>query len=331
MTWVLGGLLARPALETTMRLLNIVRIAHIQPEPPSERWLIEKLWGWPAVGLIGGSPKSLKSWLALEMAVAVASGQACLGHYAVHKRGPVLFYAAEDTASEVRRRVASIALARNVPFESLSVGLIVEPILRLDNSDDREAIDATLAKIRPRLLVLDPLVRIHSADENSSAEMSELLGFLRQLQRKHQVAIILVHHMRKSSANQPGQALRGSGDLHAWTDSAIYLLKRKDELVMHIEHRTNAAPSPMVVQLGPRPVHIEISDPSESTDTSCEKANQAIDARVLAILDRTPATRGTLRQNLRIRNETLGAALDRLEDKGRIIRANGAWACVPAG
>jgi hypothetical protein len=264
------------------------------------------------------------------MAVAVASGTPCLGRYPVHKRGPVLVYAAEDSAPAVRRRVNSIALARGVQLESLPMGLIVEPVLRLNSPSDRAAIEATIEKVRPRLLVLDPLVRIHSADENSSAEMSELLGFLRQLQRKHQVAIILVHHMRKASASQPGQALRGSGDLHAWTDSALYLLKRRDELVMHVEHRANAAPSPIAVRLASPPVHIEVvRDLSEPGDAPVPQGNQIIDQRVLQVLDREPATRTRIRESLRIRNETLGAALDRLEDDGRIVRANGAWARVP--
>ncbi len=315
-----------------MRLLNVVRVAHIQPDPPNDRWLIDKLWGWPAVGLIGGCPKSLKTWLALELAVAVASGHPCLGRYDVHKRGPVLVYAAEDSAPAVRRRVASIATARNVPLESLAVGLIVEPILRLDSDDDRRAIEATVAKIKPRLLVLDPLVRLHSGDENSSSEISELLGFLRQLQRKHQVAIVLVHHMRKSSASQPGQALRGSGDLHAWTDSALYLLRQKGELVMHVEHRANATPSPVVVRLATLPCHLDVVRPLNNTedDGSSAVKRQDVAGRVLALIEREPATRGRIRQSLRIRNETLGTALSSLEDSGHIVRANGAWARVPS-
>jgi len=53
-------------------------------------WLIDQLWTAPAVGIIGGNPKSYKTWLALEMAVAVASGSACLDSFAVPSAGPVL-------------------------------------------------------------------------------------------------------------------------------------------------------------------------------------------------------------------------------------------------
>src|SRR5204862_15615 len=75
-----------------------------------------------------------------------------------------------------------------------------------------------VARVRPRLLLLDPLVRLHQLDENSSQEVSNLLGYLRALQREHDLAVALVHHTSKRAHARHGQALRGSGDLHAWTD-----------------------------------------------------------------------------------------------------------------
>ena len=71
--------------------LRVVRAAQI-PEPSAEQhpWLIEPLWTSGAVGLIGGAPKSGKTWLALELAVAVGSGCRCLGHFAVGRPGTVL-------------------------------------------------------------------------------------------------------------------------------------------------------------------------------------------------------------------------------------------------
>ena len=53
--------------------LQVLRVAEIREQPADEpHWLIEPLWGCGAVGVIGGSPKSCKTWLALEMAVAVS-------------------------------------------------------------------------------------------------------------------------------------------------------------------------------------------------------------------------------------------------------------------
>jgi hypothetical protein len=194
-----------------MNPFPVVRVAHIKIVEDQDPWLIRGLWGREAVGFVGGTPKSLKTWMALEMCVAVASGSPCLGRFAVTQPGHVLLYAAEDAAEDIRHRVEGIARARRLDFERLAVGLITEPILRLDLPEHQLRLADTVAKIKPRLLVLDPLVRLHRGDENSASDVSGLLGFLRLLQREHHLAIVLVHHIRKANASQPGQALRGSG------------------------------------------------------------------------------------------------------------------------
>jgi hypothetical protein len=57
---------------------------------------------------------------------------------------------------------------------------------------------------------------------------------LRALQRECRVAIALVHHVRKNGSprGQDGQSLRGSGDLHAWGDSNLYLRRRERQMVL---------------------------------------------------------------------------------------------------
>lgn len=305
--------------------LPVVRVAQVQAAPAAQRWLIQDLWGDQAVGCIGGTPKSLKTWVALELATAVASGRHALGKFAVPGGvAPVLLYAAEDSAAAIRDRVAGIATARGIAIERLPLGLITQDGLRLDLPHHRERLSATLAKIRPRLLVLDPLVRLHRGDENSSAEISELLGFLRTQQREHQVAIMLVHHVRKSAAGQPGQSLRGSGDLHAWGDSNLYLLRNNGKLLMHAEHRSHPAPPPFDVALTgdpPRVVVQGVVDPEQGE----------LPERILTALAKEPLTRTQLRDRLAIRNETLGAALTSLEADGRLLRVDGRFAVpVPA-
>lgn len=305
--------------------LPVVRVSAVQAVPVAHRWLVQDLWADEAVGVVGGSPKSYKSWLSLELALAVASGRPALGRFPVRAGGSghVLVYAAEDSAAAVRERVAGLAEARGVAFDKLAMGLITVDSLRLDRPDHRDRLRATLAKIRPRLLVLDPLVRLHRADENSSAEISELLGWLRAWQREFRVAILLVHHVRKSATGQPGQSLRGSGDLHAWGDSNLYLLRERGRLVLHAEHRSNPVPPPFAIELGGDPPRLVVTP----TDTGAP--DRALAERVLQALTRQPLTRTELRERLHVRNETLGAVLDHLEAEGQILRVDGRLA-VPA-
>jgi len=303
----------------TVEPFPVVRVAHVAERESTPAWLVEHLWGEAAVGFVGGTPKSCKTWLSLELAVAVASGRPCLGRFRVRRPGHVLLYAAEDSAGAVRHRVAGIARARGVDLQRLAVGLIDEPGLRLDLHAHCERLDATVRKIRPRLLVLDPLVRLHRGDENSAGDTSMLLGFLRQLQREYGVAIVLVHHVRKTPAGQPGQALRGSGDLHAWADSNLFLLRKKGRLELHAEHRGHPAPEPVVVELDKQELHLRVVEHTERE----AKPENPLAERVVALLKTRARTRTDLRQELRVRNETLGEVLLRLEADGRVTRLNG--------
>lgn len=301
--------------------LPVIRVGRITVDHSRPSWLIQDLWGAEAVGFIGGTPKSFKTWMALEIAIAVASGKPCLGRFKVDNPGHVLVYAAEDTASDIRRRVAGMAQARQIDLPRLAVGLITEPALQLDQPSHQRRLVATLAKVKPRLLILDPLVRLHSGDENSSADTSVLLAFLRSLQRDHGVAIVVVHHVRKSATTgQPGQALRGSGDLHAWADSNLFLLHRKGRLELHAEHRSHPAPSPMTVTLHTDPEHLVVQDiANDDLPTEIIELRK----RIVDAISAGPITRVALRRRIAIRNERLGTLLAQLEAEGRIARTDG--------
>jgi hypothetical protein len=86
-----------PGFASSADLLPVVQAAALEQAPVGGRnWLIENLWLAETVGFLGSPPKHYKTWLALEMAVAVASGSPCLGAFPVPASGPVLLYAAED-------------------------------------------------------------------------------------------------------------------------------------------------------------------------------------------------------------------------------------------
>ena len=148
------------------------------------------------------------------MAISVAAGTAALDHFAVSAKGPALVYLTEDALPQVRCRIESICRRRQLSIAQLDLHVITAPTLRLDQKADQDRLAETISVLRPLLVLLDPLVRLHRLDENSAGEISGLLGFFRELQRRFDTAIVLVHHASKKQRSQPGQALRGSSDLH---------------------------------------------------------------------------------------------------------------------
>ncbi len=307
-------------------VLPTLRVHAIDSEPDEARWLVQDLWGAGAVGVIGGSPKTCKSWMGLDFAVSVASDTACLGRFEVLTPGPTLVYLAEDALPRVRDRVAQLCEHRGLSLTGLDLHVVTAPSLRLDIERDRRALDATLSAIRPKLLVLDPLVRLHRLDENSAADISGLLGFLRELNRRHDVAILIVHHMAKRSRRDLGQALRGSSDLHAWTDSACYLVRHGEQrLRLTVEHRSAPAPEPILLTLAggeDEPTRLQIDNTHDDAPPP-PLADAVRDALHRA---GRPRSRAALRRQLRVNNSRLGDALRALEQRGLVVRGSNGWA-----
>lgn len=107
--------------------------AHLLSQRAVEQsWLVASLWSDEAVGIIGGEPKCCKSFLALDLAVAVATGTPCLRRYPVPTPGRVLLYAAEDALHVVRHRLEGICAAAAIAIDALDVHVITAPTLWLD-------------------------------------------------------------------------------------------------------------------------------------------------------------------------------------------------------
>ncbi len=311
--------------------LPVSRAADIDPRPPERRWLIDGLWGDQAVGIVGGEPKCCKSFLALDMAVAVASGAPCLRRFATRRTGGVLLFAAEDALGVVRRRLDGICAAAGVSLAALELHIITAPSLRIDRDDDQARLADTIDTLRPTLLILDPFVRLHRIDENVCSDVAPLLAYLRDLQRRFALAIVVVHHARKGAARaRAGQALRGSSEFHAWTDSSLFLRRHDDALTLTIEHRAEASTGPMPVELVASGDALALAadrapaDPATVTDLEPPATPARRIEVALAAVD-TAASLEQLRQLCRMRTQTLCDVLADLVRTGRVLKSDAGY------
>ena len=171
-------------------------------------------------------------------------------------------------------------------------------------------------------VLLDPLVRLHGVDENAVAEIAPILGFLRDLQRRFATAVVLVHHARKSAASRPGQALRGSSELHAWGDSNLYLRRRDTQIVMTVEHR--AAP-------GLNDIEIELANDGQGAALRLRRPvpdeaapePETPQQRIVEVLTAAekPLSQPQIRERAATRPATVAAALHKLIAEHRVEQA----------
>lgn len=208
-------------------------------EFPPPKWLVEDVV--PAGGCcwLFGPPKSLKSWSALDLALAVASGQTWLGRRTTP--GRVWIVDAESIAARLQDRLQRLAAGRGLATADLS-NLIVECPGRflLSRMRDLERFRRSVREIQPALIVLDCWQRFHALDENKAADMGPLLGDLREAAAG--AAAIAIHHARKPQNGQgrgssTGDRIRGSSDLWAWADAALAVTRRGAHVTIAVEGR----------------------------------------------------------------------------------------------
>ena len=190
--------------------------------------------------------------------------------------------------------------------------MITAPTVRLDLQTDRDRLEHTVKELKPRLLVLDPFVRLHRVDENASGEVAPLLAYLRELQRRYQLAVLVVHHAKKGGARiRAGQALRGSSEFHAWGDSNLYLRRLENDLTLTVEHRAAPSLPPIALELAQRgdSLALEVRTAANPEEASAPSSAEERILDAIAGADQ-PVTAAELRARCCVRKATFYAQLD---------------------
>jgi len=173
-------------------------------------------------GVVGSiiSPGGVgKSAFALSLACQIAGGP-CLTGLQTDKIGKVVYVAGEDPSNVIEHRLHAVGEHCNqVERETIDQNLTVIPasgeILDILSVKTQEYF-LKLAE-NSTLLILDTLRVIHSADENDSGAMSNVIGHLKRIANKTNCSIVFLHHTNKNSMNNGAgneqQASRGSSVL----------------------------------------------------------------------------------------------------------------------
>lgn len=167
-----------------------------------------------------------KTWFELELAIAVVTGHAALERFNVSRPGPVMMIMGEDSLKAIRKRMQMLAKGKDLKAADLKGLFFIEASGVLSSVGKCKELADLCEKYRPRLIVLDPFVRMHTCDENSAQEIQPILNYLRELSRRFSVSILVTHHLKKNREDGVGrkmELMRGSGDIGAWADTVLIL------------------------------------------------------------------------------------------------------------
>ena len=215
---------------------------------PEPGWLIRGLVPQSSLTVLYGAPGSGKTFVALDWALSVATGQRWLGHEVTP--GAVAFIAAEGVGGLPKRVRAWREEHGEVSDEAFAA---LSPGVNLLDRADMGALRAELRDHRPKLIVVDTLARcLIGGDENSARDVGQAIAALDELRAELEATVLVVHHAGKGeeSEERGSSALRGAADAMfktAWDEDRLMLTcsKQKDageapDLELELEPRESS-------------------------------------------------------------------------------------------
>lgn len=205
--------------------------------PPQEHIISHGILHKRSKLVVAGAPKSLKSFATNTMAVQLLIGGNLFGVHSIHSRMRENYFHIEPV-ERVLIIEQELGLHDNqgrfVPlFDSLTQdergivgkGLFIRSCdyeLRFDGKG-REKLHNVIMEVKPQVVIFDPFIKFHSADENDPSEMNGIMRGLSQMQHALDFALVLIHHINKSEEKSGLDLLRGGSSIAADLDTCMLI------------------------------------------------------------------------------------------------------------
>ena len=199
----------------------------LDKSPAEIEWLVNDLIPVGTRGLMVADPKVGKSPLALDLALALASGSSWLGHV-VPRRRRVAIISREDSPRETGRRLklfaAGTAARGEYNWGQIWLNTIDQsPMLHVDNAEQLNALIKELQMEQFDLAIFDVFSELHTGDENDNTVMTSALDALTRIQTEAHCGVLLLHHLSKAQSGNVFRDARGAGAIHGWTEWGVGL------------------------------------------------------------------------------------------------------------
>lgn len=182
-------------------------------QPP--QWLIKRFVSADSLTTLFGSPGCGKSFVAIDMACCIASGQDWNGNRTA--TGQVLYIAGEGHVGFARRLTAWQGVHGIIPPNRLFVST---RSIAFDPAGLQAVLDA-IAELSdvPALICIDTLATVIDGNENDAADMARFIRALKAMQVRTQAAVLVVHHTGHGDKSRA----RGHSSLNGAIDTELKL------------------------------------------------------------------------------------------------------------
>jgi 5S rRNA maturation endonuclease (ribonuclease M5) len=195
-------------------LLTLADMLLMRPPP----WLVQGFLTERGLSVLWGRSGSLKSFLALDLAATIATGQEWFGR--TTRPGLVIYVAAEGGVGFTKRVVGWFASQRGQGMPADNLRVLAQPIALTGTRDELDQLIAAIMTISQRasFVVIDTLARTFgTGDENRQPDMNAFVNATDTLREALGAHVMVVHH----SGVHDEKRERGSNVLRAAADTVV--------------------------------------------------------------------------------------------------------------
>lgn len=194
-------------------------------------WIIPDWLPEETIAFIASPPGTYKTWMLLDLAASVAGGTPFLGQYEVSNKGPVLMIQQEDHHGGLAERLGVIMNGKYHLLQAFdgpnfivttppNIPLYFHPDRKLKFKDKiiMDKLEEVVEKIRPRLVIIDPLYSAAESDDFMAKSASDMFR-LKEMRDKYHCSFVIAHHKKKNAEANSREGLWGSQFLNAFLET----------------------------------------------------------------------------------------------------------------
>lgn len=231
-----------PYVPPPKKVFQLTRIGDLTYKEPV--YLVDEFVETECLAMLFGDPGCGKSFIAVDLALSVATGAGLHGRKVLS--GPVVYLAGEGQ-NGLMRRIEAWSQERSVDVSECALFLSRSAAQFLNDNLVREvanAIEGVKEKFGPPVLIIvDTVARsFGGGDENSTADMNKFVAALDQFRERYACTILLVHH----TGHTDKKRARGNMALKGALDAEYRVEKKGDGVVVECTKMKDAPePPPM--------------------------------------------------------------------------------------
>ena len=230
------SLIAADALKAPRRSIQLLSRGELDRLPDPE-FLIDGLLVKNSLALLYGDPGAAKTFLALDMAIRVATGSPWFGQEV--SPASVVYVCAEGHTG-IGRRIRANEYRTSV--SATNFWLVPSAIQLHEPSQVADFISVLHEKqLRPGLIVFDTLARCAvGVDENAAMDMGRVVAGMDRIKQEFGATVLTLHHSKKAE----GKTIRGSSALAGAIDTALALTVNEDrERILTVQKQKDSEPA----------------------------------------------------------------------------------------